>query len=73
MRTAKLVLGSVLVLGALACIVLLAFFVVWNSVAGPWIGGADSGSLIVLFALGAVLFVAGVLVLVSALKKQPNT
>ncbi|MND01784.1 hypothetical protein D3C83_209080 [compost metagenome] len=73
MRTAKLVLGSVLVLGALACIVLLAFFVVWNSVAGPWIGGASFGSLIVLFALGALLFVAGVLVLVNALKKQPNT
>jgi hypothetical protein len=72
-RTAKLILGSVLVLGALVCVVVLAFFVVWNSVAGPWIGGASFGSLVVLFSLAAVLFVGGVLVLVSGLKKQPNT
>jgi hypothetical protein len=69
MRTAKLLLGSVLILGALACLVVLAFFVVWNSVAGPWIGGASFGSLVMLFGMAAILFVAGVFAIVSALKK----
>jgi hypothetical protein len=49
--------------------VVLAFFVVWNSVAGPWIGGASFGSLVMLFGMAAILFVAGVFAIVSALKK----
>jgi hypothetical protein len=69
MRTAKLVLGSMLILGALACIVVLAFFRVWNSVAG----GASFGALVVLFGMAAILFVAAVLAIASALEKQPST
>lgn len=70
MQKARLIVAVVLLAGGLVALGLLVVLLAWNSLAGPWIGGASFLTLLVLFVIGALSLVGAVFLLIGLRKKR---
>ncbi len=70
MQKLKWVLGLSMLGGAFVAFGLVVLAIAWNSVAGPWIGGASTWTVVGLFSAGVVLLSGGVILLASALRSR---